>query len=641
MYSILPTGHVRIARHSKTGQHSAIKIIPKINLPTHMSLNHLADEAEHSRLAVEREIVVMKLIDHPNIMRLYDVWETSTKLYLVLEYVQGGELFDYLCQKGKLPVPEALGYFQQIIGAMDYCHHFNIAHRDLKPENILLDKDLNIKIADFGMAAWQQDGMLRTSCGSPHYAAPEIVHGGAYNGCAADIWSCGVILYALLVGKLPFDHEDCGSLLAKVAEGKYIMPPDVDPLAQNLIRRMLTTEVDRRITMPDIVTHPFFKMHPPKIHTQPLPSLDRIAYPIKIISSIDPDIFSNLRTLWHGTPDADIIEGLTNNEPNWQKGIYRLLIEYRSRHLEVFQDEDHEIAQARLERKKSRKARAKAKSVEIVRNASENIDPRTSLTSLPPRDGPPTPRRARRNSTGSSDQSMRHRPTAIDLHSPSPLSPISAVVPLSTLMVPEHQDDQMQAFFHQIVHHLNILQAKTENTGLSDWDGSPNTARIETFSDAPNPRGIHLEAPPPTPADTDIAWYTSIREQAEQQLLDVRGHQAQRPTVTLEHGTRPLSIRRKPPQKPVIHTDVSDKENIGGEHMITDGTGHVVKRSSLKRGKGRTVPSNKRVHIVEPEKGQSKLKKKPASGSVSPAFSEAGSSFTISSPSLMHQEETL
>jgi serine/threonine protein kinase len=142
-------------------------------------------------LGIEREIVIMKLIDHPNVLNLYDVWETKTELYapflrifatelttsyLIMEYVPGGELFDYLVKRGRLPVSEALHYFQQIIHAVDYCHRFNICHRDLKPENLLLDKDKNIKVADFGMAAWEAgERMLETSCGSPHYASPEIV----------------------------------------------------------------------------------------------------------------------------------------------------------------------------------------------------------------------------------------------------------------------------------------------------------------------------------------------------------------------------------------------------------------------------------------------------------------------------------
>ena len=305
----------------------------------------------------------MKLIDHPNIMRLYDVWETSMELFLVLEYVQGGELFEYLCEKGRLPTTEALGYFQQIISAVDYCHHFNIAHRDLKPENILLDKDHNIKIADFGMAAWQankQDGMLYTSCGSPHYAAPEIINGEPYNGSPADIWSCGIILYALLSGKLPFDDEDCSALLGKVMVGKYVMPQGIDPLAQDLIRKMLITDARKRITMSEIKRHPFYLLQKPKTYEHVMPSLDDIARPIHSASSIDPDILANLRTLWHDTPDQEIVRNLLSEERNWQKGIYHLLVDYRNKSLRDRLVDKDLIAQMRTKSTKTKGSRQKS-----------------------------------------------------------------------------------------------------------------------------------------------------------------------------------------------------------------------------------------------------------------------------------------
>ncbi|EKM81847.1 hypothetical protein AGABI1DRAFT_70363, partial [Agaricus bisporus var. burnettii JB137-S8] len=326
------SGRVRIARHSKTGQLAAIKIISKTSLTaSHVSLNRLAEEVERERLAVEREIVVMKLIDHPNIMRLYDVWETSTHLYLILEYIQGGELFDHICKYGPLSLSEALKYFHQIIGAVDYFHRFNVAHRDLKPENILLDHNYNIKIADFGMAAWQINtsgatDLMKTSCGSPHYAAPEIVRGEPYVGSSADIWSCGVILYALLTAQLPFDDDSLPELLDKVTAGKFVIPPFVDPLAQNLIRRMLVVNAKKRITMSEIFQHPFYKLyHSDGTAAHSVPELSRIAHPLQSKSRIDPDIFANLRILWHGASDDDLIKSLLNEENNWQKGIYHLL----------------------------------------------------------------------------------------------------------------------------------------------------------------------------------------------------------------------------------------------------------------------------------------------------------------------------
>jgi serine/threonine-protein kinase HSL1 (negative regulator of Swe1 kinase) len=168
--------------------------------------------------------------------------------FVIMEYIDGGELFDYLVERGPLPVPEALHYFQQIMYAVAYCHQFRIAHRDLKPENILLDGENNIKVADFGMAAFvPRDSLLYTSCGSPHYASPEVVSGLAYDGTVSDVWSCGVILYALLSGSLPFDDEDIPTLLAQVREGKYTIPIDLPWPAQNLIRRMMEKDVERRI----------------------------------------------------------------------------------------------------------------------------------------------------------------------------------------------------------------------------------------------------------------------------------------------------------------------------------------------------------------------------------------------------------
>ena len=229
-------------------------------------------------------------------------------------------MFEYLVSRGRLPVDEALHYFQQIISAMDYCHSFNIAHRDLKPENLLLDRHKNIKVADFGMAAWEGGtGMLETSCGSPHYASPEVVQGKAYRGCTSDIWSCGVILFALLAGRLPFDDGNIRALLEKVKIGKYTMPSDIPLVAKHLLLRMLEKDVDKRITMKEILTHPFFTSRAPRplpgggIPPAP-PSLQEVTRPVGSVHKIDPDIFGNLKTLWHGAPEEEIIAGLMNSE---------------------------------------------------------------------------------------------------------------------------------------------------------------------------------------------------------------------------------------------------------------------------------------------------------------------------------------
>ena len=248
------SGHVKIARHRRTGQLAAVKILP-------MAQNDLASQAksEKQRLGIDREITMMKLMDHPNIMRIYDVYEGEKELYLILEYVEGGELFDFLVNRGKLPPLEALGYFKQIVYGLNYAHTFSIIHRDLKPENILihtLDPPL-IKIADWGMAAFAPPTLqLETSCGSPHYANPEIVNGHRYTGTATDIWSCGVILYALLTGRLPFDDKNVRTLLGKVKTGRYEMPAFIDPVAKDLLARMLVVDVRKRITVRPFSKHP-------------------------------------------------------------------------------------------------------------------------------------------------------------------------------------------------------------------------------------------------------------------------------------------------------------------------------------------------------------------------------------------------
>ncbi|KAF9269591.1 Pkinase-domain-containing protein, partial [Marasmius fiardii PR-910] len=256
------SGRVKIAKHRVTGQLAAVKILPLaplVNSRIKMTTEQKA-KSEKQRLGIDREITMMKLMNHPNILRIYDVYEGTKELFLVLEYVEGGELFDFLVNRGRLPPPDAQAIFKQIILGLNYAHTFSIIHRDLKPENILiaaLDPPL-IKIADWGMAAFAPPTLqLETSCGSPHYASPEIVNGERYQGNATDIWSCGVILFALLTGRLPFDDKNVKALLAKVKIGKYELPPWVDPMARDLLQKMLVVDSRKRITIPHILLHPW------------------------------------------------------------------------------------------------------------------------------------------------------------------------------------------------------------------------------------------------------------------------------------------------------------------------------------------------------------------------------------------------
>ena len=240
------TGLVKLGIHCVTGQKVAIKIINRSKL------------SESVLQKVEREIAIMKLIEHPHVLGLYDVYENKKFLYLILEHVSGGELFDYLVSKGRLSIKEARKFFRQIISALDFCHCHSICHRDLKPENLLLDDKGNIKVADFGMASLQlENSLLETSCGSPHYASPEVVRGEKYDGRRADVWSCGVILYALLVGALPFDDDNLRHLLEKVKRGVFHIPHFVPSECQSLLRSMIEVDAEKRITLTEVLRHPW------------------------------------------------------------------------------------------------------------------------------------------------------------------------------------------------------------------------------------------------------------------------------------------------------------------------------------------------------------------------------------------------
>lgn len=469
---------MRVARHSKSGQYAAVKIVSKTQIiQSRRSFENMEDDADRILRGLEREIVVMKLIDHPNIMHLYDVWETSGELYLILEYVEGGELFDYICEKGRLPPDEALDYFQQLMDALDYCHKLNVAHRDLKPENLLLDKDKVLKVADFGMAAWQiGNNLLETACGSPHYAAPEIIAGKPYDGKTSDVWSSGIILFALLAGKLPFDDDNIGKLLEKVRIGGFVMPDNIDPGAQDLIRRMLEKDITKRITVSQILEHPWFLSRPRRLPQYTAPTLNEITQPLSSTSEIDMDILGNLRTLWHGTSDSEIINALLSKEHKWEKIVYSLLLRYRTKLYENHNEElERARSQRRSERKKKRARREQSKQDE---------------NSIPSRPDPPTPRRAskRENAKAAASDAacldlvrsplsdMITSPLSPSLLTPSTgqaSSPFALTSPKSPLWealdvappldVPELHDERVQKYFHQIYEHLNSMQKQPED----------------------------------------------------------------------------------------------------------------------------------------------------------------------------------
>ncbi|XP_036963030.1 serine/threonine-protein kinase BRSK2 isoform X2 [Acanthopagrus latus] len=315
------TGLVKLGVHCVTCQKVAIKIVNREKL------------SESVLMKVEREIAILKLIEHPHVLKLHDVYENKKYLYLVLEHVSGGELFDYLVKKGRLTPKEARKFFRQIMSALDFCHSHSICHRDLKPENLLLDEKNNIRIADFGMASLQVgDSLLETSCGSPHYACPEVIRGEKYDGRKADVWSCGVILFALLVGALPFDDDNLRNLLEKVKLGVFHMPHFIPPDCQNLLRGMIEVDATKRLTLEQIQKHTWYiggknepepeQPVPRKVTIRSLPSAD----------DIDPDVLDSMHSLGCFRDKNKLLKDLLSDDDNQEKMIYFLLLDRKERY---------------------------------------------------------------------------------------------------------------------------------------------------------------------------------------------------------------------------------------------------------------------------------------------------------------------
>ncbi|XP_031661059.1 serine/threonine-protein kinase BRSK2-like [Oncorhynchus kisutch] len=322
------TGLVKLGVHCITGQKVAIKIVNREKL------------SESVLMKVEREIAILKLIEHPHVLKLHDVYENNKYLYLVLEHVSGGELFDYLVKKGRLTPKEARKFFRQIISALDFCHSHSICHRDLKPENLLLDEKNNIRIADFGMASLQVgDSLLETSCGSPHYACPEVIRGEKYDGRRADVWSCGVILFALLVGALPFDHDNLRQLLEKVKSGVFHMPHFIPPDCQALLKGMIEVDPDKRLKLEAVQKHSWYQSGRNEPCPEQPPPRHVCMGRILCLTELDPDVLDSMHSLGCFRDSGKLTCNLQCEEDNQEKMIYYLLLDRKERY-PSYEDED-------------------------------------------------------------------------------------------------------------------------------------------------------------------------------------------------------------------------------------------------------------------------------------------------------------
>ncbi|KAL2979054.1 hypothetical protein AAZX31_13G150400 [Glycine max] len=241
---------VKFARNSETGDSVAIKIMAKTTILQHRMVEQ-----------IKREISIMKIVRNPNIVRLHEVLASQTRIYIILEFVMGGELYDKIVQQGKLSENESRRYFQQLIDAVDHCHRKGVYHRDLKPENLLLDAYGNLKVSDFGLSALTKQGvdLLHTTCGTPNYVAPEVLSNRGYDGAAADVWSCGVILYVLMAGYLPFEEADLPTLYSRINAAEFVCPFWFSADTKSFIQKILDPNPKTRVKIEEIRKEPWFK----------------------------------------------------------------------------------------------------------------------------------------------------------------------------------------------------------------------------------------------------------------------------------------------------------------------------------------------------------------------------------------------
>ncbi|XP_024074469.1 serine/threonine-protein kinase SIK2 [Terrapene carolina triunguis] len=303
---------VKLARHRVTKTQVAIKIIDKTRLdPSNLE-------------KIYREVQIMKLLNHPHIIKLYQVMETKDMLYIVTEFAKNGEMFDHLTSNGHLSESEARKKFWQILSAVEYCHSHHIVHRDLKTENLLLDASMNIKLADFGFGNFYKSGEpLSTWCGSPPYAAPEVFEGKEYEGPHLDIWSLGVVLYVLVCGSLPFDGPNLPTLRQRVLEGRFRIPYFMSQDCETLIRRMLVVDPTKRITIAQIKQHKWMQADPSLQQQQSL-SFSMQNYNSNL-GDYNEQVLGIMQTL--GIDRRRTVESLQNSSYNHFAAIYYLLLE--------------------------------------------------------------------------------------------------------------------------------------------------------------------------------------------------------------------------------------------------------------------------------------------------------------------------
>ncbi|AIO02230.1 SNF1-related protein kinase, putative [Leishmania panamensis] len=292
---------VKIGYHETTKVRVALKIISR----------KLMDSDARSALKIKREIKIMRVLRHPHITRLYDVVKTKHDIVLVMEYVSGGELFDYISRQGRLEEPTVRTLFQQLAAAVAYCHRYRVTHRDIKPENIMMEHGSHsVKLSDFGLSSITHDGrFFETSCGTPNYASPEVVSGRLYGGPEADVWSCGVVLYAMLCGTLPFDESNISVLFKKIQTADYVIPSYISRQAQDLLHHVLVVNPLERATMEQVMQHPWLRPNFPRyllsLHYAAIVETTRFASTYYLTEDmLDVEVMSVVASRFHASPET-------------------------------------------------------------------------------------------------------------------------------------------------------------------------------------------------------------------------------------------------------------------------------------------------------------------------------------------------
>uniref|UniRef100_A0A3B3XH51 Protein kinase domain-containing protein n=1 Tax=Poecilia mexicana TaxID=48701 RepID=A0A3B3XH51_9TELE len=490
------TGLVKLGLHCVTGQKVAIKIVNREKL------------SESVLMKVEREIAILKLIEHPHVLKLHDVYENKKYLYLVLEHVSGGELFDYLVKKGRLTPKEARKFFRQIISALDFCHSHSICHRDLKPENLLLDEKNNIRIADFGMASLQVgDSLLETK---------------KYDGRKADAWSCGVILFALLVGALPFDDDNLRNLLEKVKLGVFHMPHFIPPDCQNLLRGMIEVDAAKRLTLEQIQKHTWYlagKNEPEP--EQPVPrkvSIRMLGAP----EEIDPDVLESMHSLGCFRDKDKLTKDLLSEDDNQEKMIYFLLLDRKERYPS---HEDQNLPP----RNEIDPPRKRVDSPMLSRHGKRRPERKSMEVLTVTEGGSPVPVR-RAIDMATHGQRSRSISGASSGLSTSPLSsprlsiPLSPVPPLSPLRRHLHPDHNAKS--------VPITQVTPHPSPRGSPLPTPKGTPVHTPKDSP--AGTPSPTPPPSPSIGGMPWRTRLNSIKNSFLGSPRFHRRKMQVPTQE-----------------------------------------------------------------------------------------------------------